>query len=166
MASVDLFGIKERIVSILKADTTNLWDATPSDKTKFRKIEAGAPTPMSMKEPPLPRCWITSDTNVCIIKNPTTVSNNTPAGTLYEMMIKIVFIVEAKDGPKTEEDVDDFQKSIIEQMQGNYDLRTDGGAESTRVADSSKFQDSRQIPGMIGDAVQGRELRFKVWSRV
>ena len=168
MTSVDIFAVKEKIVAILKADTTNLWwtNNNPSDKTKFRKIEAGAPSPKAIQEPPLPRCWVTSAPNVASASNPIIVSSNTPKGTAYELDIKIVYIVEAKDGPKTEEDIDDFQKSIIEQIQGNYDLRTPSGAESTRVADSSKFINSKQLPGMIGDRVQGRELLFKVFTRV
>ncbi len=166
MASVDFFGIKERIVAILKADTTNLWwtNNNPSTKLKFGKIEAGAPSPKAMQEPPLPRCWITDDNPISNVKIITDVASNTPNGTTYELNFKIIFIVEAKDGPKTEEDIDDFTKAIIEQIQGNYDLRTPGGAESTRLADKSEIIQILKIPNMVGDRVQGREIRIKIWS--
>ena len=165
MASVDFFGIKERIVAILKADTTNLWDSTPSDKTKFRKIEAGSPSPKAIQEPPLPRCWVTSDTIVSNVKIITDVASNTPNGTEYEMFYRIIFAVEAKDGPKTEEDLDDFTKSIITQLQTNWDLRNPGGAEGTRLADKSEVIQISNLPQQFtGDRVQGRAIRFKITS--
>jgi hypothetical protein len=102
MTSVDFFGIKERIVAILKADTTNLWwtNSDPSTKTRFRKIEAGAPTPKAMEEPPLPRCWVTDDNPISSMNIITDVVSNAPNGTEYELNFKIIYIAEAKDGQK------------------------------------------------------------------
>ena len=80
MTTVDIFGIKERIVSILKADTTNLWDSTPSSKTKFRKIEAGSPSPKAIQEPPLPRLWVTSDDTVAIVRPLGVIASNISKG--------------------------------------------------------------------------------------
>tara|TARA_R110002051_G_scaffold35115_1_gene77530 strand:+ start:207 stop:710 length:504 start_codon:yes stop_codon:yes gene_type:complete len=166
MTTVDIFGIKERIVSILKADTTNLWDSTPSSKTKFRKIEAGSPSPKAIQEPPLPRLWVTSDETVAIVRPLGVIASNISKGEEYEIRIKILFVVEAKDGPATEEDIDDFTKSIINQLEANYDLRTDGGAESTRVAESSQVTSIQNLPGIFrGDRVRGRSIHFKVIVR-
>mgnify|MGYP003116362399 FL=1 len=166
MTTVDIFGIKERIVSILKADTTNLWDSTPSSKTKFRKIEAGSPSPKAIQEPPLPRLWVTSDDTVAIVRPLGVIASNISKGEEYEIRIKILFVVEAKDGPATEEDIDDFTKSIINQLEANYDLRTDGGAESTRVAESSQVTSIQNLPGIFrGDRVRGRSIHFKVIVR-
>ncbi len=80
MTTVDLFAIKQRIVTILKADTTNLWNAQPSTKSKFRKIEAGSPSPKAIQEPPLPRCWVTSDDAVAIVKPLGVIANNISQG--------------------------------------------------------------------------------------
>ena len=166
MTTVDIFSIKERIVSILKADTTNLWDSTPSSKTKFRKIEAGSPSPKAIQEPPLPRLWVTSDDTVAIVRPLGVIASNISKGEEYEIRIKILFVVEAKDGPATEEDIDDFTKSIINQLEANYDLRTDGGAESTRVAESSQVTSIQNLPGIFrGDRVRGRSIHFKVIVR-
>ena len=167
MTSIDFFGIKERIVEILKNDTTNLFDSTPSDKTKFRKIEAGSPTPKGINQPPLPRLWVTSDDLVANISDVAIVENNTMKGHEYDFRIKIIFVVEAKDGPKTEEDIDDFTKNIITQLETNYDLRTPGGAESTRLAESSSVIQIMDLPAMFkGDTVKGRVIRFRVIVRV
>ena len=167
MTTVDLFAIKERIVDILKSDTTNLWDSTPSDKTKFRKIEAGSPSPKAIQEPPLPRLWVTSDDVVANVSHVAVVENNIHLGDEYDIRIKILFVVEAKDGSKTEEDIDDFTKSIIEKLEGNYDLRAVGGAESTRLAEASQVIQIMDLPAMFkGDRVKGRAIKFKVLVRV
>ena len=164
---MDLFAIKERIVDILKSDTTNLWDSTPSDKTKFRKIEAGSPSPKAIQEPPLPRLWVTSDDVVANVSHVSIVKDNVHLGDEYDIRIKILFVVEAKDGSKTEEDIDDFTKSIIEKLEGNYDLRAVGGAESTRLAEASQVIQIMDLPAMFkGDRVKGRAIKFKVLVRV
>ena len=167
MTTVDLFAIKERIVDILKSDTTNLWDSTPSSKTKFRKIEAGSPSPKAIQEPPLPRLWVTSDDVVANVSHVSIVKDNVHLGDEYDIRIKILFVVEAKDGSKTEEDIDDFTKSIIEKLEGNYDLRAVGGAESTRLAEASQVIQIMDLPAMFkGDRVKGRAIKFKVLVRV
>jgi hypothetical protein len=94
-------------------------------------------------------------------------SNNVTLGHEYDFRVKIIFVVEAKDGPKTEEDIDDFTKSIINQLETNYDLRTPGGAESTRLAEASNIIQVMDLPAVFkGDTVRGRVIRFKVIVRV
>ena len=163
MASIDFFGIKEQIVAILKTDTVNLFSATPSDKTKFRLIEAGSPTPKNIFEPPLPRMWVTNDQPIATVEDIAVWTANASNGRNYDYRLQIIFVVEAKDGPDTEEDVDDFTKLIIEKLEGNLDLRDNGGAESTRVADSAKVIQIADLPNKFkGDRVIGRVIRFKV----
>jgi hypothetical protein len=167
LTTVDLFAIKERIVDILKSDTTNLWDSTPNDKTKFRKIEAGSPSPKAIQEPPLPRLWVTSDDVVANVSHVSVVKDNVHLGDEYDIRIKILFVVEAKDGYKTEEDIDDFTKSIIEKLEANYDLRAVGGAVATRLAESSQVTQIMDLPSQFkGDRVKGRVIKFKVIVRV
>ena len=55
MTTVDIYAIKERIVTILKSDTS-LFSSTPSDKTKFRKIEAGSPSPRQYRNHHFQEC--------------------------------------------------------------------------------------------------------------
>jgi hypothetical protein len=167
LTTVDLFAIKERFVDILKSDTTNLWDSTPSSKTKFRKIEAGSPSPKAIQEPPLPRLWVTSDDVVANVSHVSVVKDKVHLGDEYDIRIKILFIVEAKDGSKTEESIDDFTKSIIEKLEANYDLRAVGGAVATRLAESSQVVQIMDLPSLFkGDRVKGRVIKFKVLVRV
>lgn len=164
---MDLFAIKERIVDILKSDTTNLWDATPNSRSKFRKIEAGSPSPKAIQEPPLPRLWVTSDDVVANVSHISIVKDNVHLGDEYDIRIKILFVVEAKDGPSVEEDIDDFTKAIIEKLEANYDLRAVGGAESTRLAEASQIIQIMDLPALFkGDRVKGRAIKFKVLVRV
>ena len=164
MTTVDLFAIKQRIVVILKSDSS-IWDSTPNDKTKFRKIEAGSPSPKAIQEPPLPRLWVTSDDVVANVSHVAVIKDNVHLGEEYDIRIKILFVVEAKDGYKTEEDLDDFTKLIIEKLETNYDLRD--GNESTRLAESSQVTQIMDLPTLFkGDRVKGRVIRFKVLVRV
>ena len=163
MTTVDIFGIKQRIVTILKAQSS-LFSTQPSDKTKFRKIEAGSPSPKAIQEPPLPRCWVTSDDTVAIVKPLGVIANNISQGEEYDVRIKIIFATEAKDGPSTEEKIDDFIKTIINTLEVNYDLRS--GAESTRVAESSEVLAIKELPSYLkGDRVRGRAILFRVIVR-
>ncbi len=165
MASIDIFGIKEQIVAILKSDTSNLFDATPSQgvKTKFRIIEAGAPSKLNINQPPLPRMWVTHDTLIANVSPITTYLANAAKGQQYDLRINIIFVVEEKDGPDTEEGIDDFTKLIIDKIEANYDLRDDGGAESTSKANSSQVISIQDLPQMFkGDRVMGRVIKFKV----
>ena len=165
MTTIDLFAIKQRIVEILQSDT-NLYDSTPSDKTKFRKIEAGSPSPKAIQEPPLPRLWITSDDVVANVSNVAVVKNNIHLGHEYDARIKIMFVVEAKDGPATEEKIDDFTKLIIEKLEANYDLRNTSGTESTRLAEASQVTQIMDLPALFkGDRVKGRVIKFNVIVR-
>jgi len=164
LTTVDLFAIKQRIVVILKSDSS-IWDSTPNDKTKFRKIEAGSPSPKAIQEPPLPRLWVTSDDVVANISDVAVIKGNVHLGEEYDIRIKILFVVEAKDGYKTEEDLDDFTKLIIEKLETNYDLRD--GNESTRLAESSQVTQIMDLPSQFkGDRVKGRVIKFKVLVRV
>lgn len=165
MTNLDIFAIKERIVTILKADTTNLWDSTPSSRSKFRKIEAGAPSPKAIQEPPLPRCYVTSDINVANkVRSISAINDNAHTGEEWEINLQIYMVLEAKDGPKTEENLDDLTKAVIEQLETNYDLRTVGGAESTRLAEKSDITGIQDLPAQFkGDRVRGRVVKFKVW---
>jgi len=163
MAAIDYFGIKERIVAILKNDTTNLFSATPSDKTKFRLIEAGAPDRNKASKGPLPRIYVTNDDLVDEMKEIGAKVSNAPKMIKHTMRFLIIVMVDAKDGPKAEETIDDFCKLIIEKLRTLSDLRTPGGAESSQLADESMVERINVINReFIGSNITGRVLRLKV----
>lgn len=163
MASVDFFAIKEKIVAILKNDTTNIFASSPTDKTKFRKITAGMPDEHDVEKGPYPRIWISNDILMSTVKNMAVVSSNAQLGRHYDIRIKIIMAVETKDSEKSEETLDDFTKVVIEKLESDYDLRTVGGAESTRVADASHVSEIRDWdPKLKGDGIRARTIIFHV----
>ena len=94
------------------------------------------------------------------------IESNASKGEEYDIRLKIIFVVEAKDGSATEEKIDDFTKSIINNLEANYDIRTPSGAESTRLAESSQVIAIRDLPNMFkGDRVRGRVISFQVIVR-
>ncbi len=159
----DFFGIKERIVAILKDDTTNLFSATPTDKTKFRLIQAGAPDLNKPIQGPFPRIFVTNDDDIDTMVRRGSIVSNAPKTTRHEMKFKIIFVVDGKDGPDTEEKIDDFTKLILQKLKEFSDLRNPGGAESTQLADTS-FPERITIfnRDLIGSNVQGRVIFFRV----
>ena len=59
-----------------------------------------------------------------------------------------------------------YLKSIINNLEANYDIRTPSGAESTRLAESSQVIAIRDLPNMFkGDRVRGRVISFQVIVR-
>ena len=165
MAAIDYWAIQLRIRDILKDDTTNLYNATTSDKTKFRLIEAGAPDMNKPLQGPLPRLFITSDNSIDEMVDIGSKVSNATKIIRHTMRFLIVVVVDGKNGPKAEEIADDFVKLIIEKLRTISDLRSPGGAESTQLADESMVERvdvlSREY---IGSNVTGRTIRLKVIS--
>lgn len=165
MPAIDYFGIKERIVAILKDDTSNLFSATPSDKTKFRLIQAGAPDLNKAIQGPLPRIFVTNDDLLDEMKEVGAKVSNAPKIIRHTMRFLIIVIADSKDGPKAEETIDDFLKLIVEKLRTFSDLRNPGGAESTQLADESMVERINVINReFIGSNITGRVIRLKVIS--
>jgi len=121
VTEIDYFAIKERIVAILKNDT-GLFPATGKrhvDKTVFRKIEAGAPD-FNKIAGPYPRMWVTNDDAVDVDRRIVNTASDEINGTIHTLKFLIIFVVDGKDGPKAEENSDDFTKLIKEVIKENY----------------------------------------------
>ena len=162
VTALDLFSIKERIRDILQNDTTDLYSATPSDKTKFRKIEAGSPKLVNGKIPsPFPALYVTHDNPINDMEPPWNVSAN--VGNTFENNVNflLIYIADGKHGQKVEETLDDFTKLITETLQENYDLRNPSDGTDPKVARSWVGQWAELNSQLIGESVQGRVLRFR-----
>ena len=157
---VDVFAVKERIVDILDSDTA-LFDATGASG-KVRKITTGAPRMSRLeKETTVPQIWVTNDVIIDGQKRGPTQSN-APLTTEHTLRFRIILIDDAKDGPKTEEKLDDFVKLINEDITENYDLRQPAGAESTSVADSCVVEQVSELnPAFTGLFRSGRVIKLK-----
>ena len=159
---VDYWAMKERIATILKHDTTNLYNASASDKTKFRKIEAGAPDMNKPIQAPMPKIYITNDDRFDMMKSKGVVQSRNQKITEHIMMFKIIAVCEGKDGPDAEEKIDDFTKLILEKIKNHNDLSKP--TDNTDPLADWSFPDSVDILNreLIGDKMAGRVIKLRV----
>jgi len=164
VTEVDYWAMKERIATILKDDTTNLYNASASDKTKFRKIEAGAPDKNKPSQAPLPRIFITNDERFDQMKSKAIIETRNHKMTEHTMMFKIIAVCEGKDGPDAEEKIDDFTKLILQKIKNHNDLSKP--TDNTDPLADWSFPESVDILNreMVGDKIAGRVIRLKVVS--
>ena len=159
---IDLFGIKERIVTILKDDTINLFSATPTDKTKFRKIEAGAPDLNLPLQGPFPRIFVTNDDIIDeAIQIGSTVTRS-PKAIEHSIRFLIIIAVDGKDGPKAENTADDFVKKVLEKLETHNDL-SNPTDNTDPLADWSVPEGISILSrDAVGSDVTGRIIRLRV----
>ena len=162
VTEVDYWAMKERIATILKDDTTNLYNASASDKTKFRKIEAGAPDLNKPVQGPLPRIFITNDDVFDRMKSVTVVQTRNHKMTEHLMVFKIIAICEGKDGPDAEEKIDDFTKLILEKIKNHQDLSKP--TDNTDPLADWSFPTEVNILNreLVGVKIAGRVIRLQV----
>ena len=159
---VDYWAMKERIATILKHDTTNLYNATASDKTKFRKIEAGAPDMNKPVQGPFPRIFITNEDRFDEISPKGVVVSRNQKVSEHIMRFLIIAVCEGKDGQDAEEKIDDFTKLILEKIKNHNDLSKP--TDNTDALADWSFPESDDILNreLIGDKIAGRVVRLKV----
>jgi len=122
VTEIDYWAIKLRIRDILRDDTANLYNASASDKTKFRKIDAGAPDLNKPIQGPFPRIFITNDDIFDTMTSNTIIETRNHKSSNHLMIYKIIVVVEGKDGPDAEEKIDDFTKLILQKIKNHQDL--------------------------------------------
>jgi len=162
VTEVDYWKMKERIRDILQDDTSNLYNATASDKTKFRKVEAGAPDLNKPIQGPFPRIFITNDDRFDKMTERAVIQTRNHKATEHRMIFKIILVCDGKNGPDAEEKIDDFTKIVLEKIKNHNDLSvpTDN---SNPLADLS-FPESVDILNreLIGDKIAGRVIKLRV----
>ena len=154
VVEVDLFGLKEAIVTILKADSV-LFSATGASG-KVRKIIAGSPRVEfdSLKETTLPIIFVTHEDQIDSMVRTTGIVSNAITTMTHTIRFKIILLAEEKDGHDVEEVLDDFMKLILQDIEedvnlnGNVDL-----CVPERLYNLSASQ--------IGFARQGRVITLK-----
>ena len=162
VTEVDYWAMKERIATILKHDTTNLYNASASDKTKFRKIEAGAPDMNKPVQGPFPRIFITNEDRFDEMSPKGVVVSRNQKLSEHIMRFLIIAVCEGKDGPDAEEKIDDFTKLILQKIKNHNDLSKP--TDNTDPLADWSFPESVDILNreLIGDKIAGRVVRLKV----
>ena len=162
VAEIDYWAIKERIVTILKHDTTNLYTATASDKTKFRKIDAGAPDLNKPIQGPLPRIFITNDDRFDNMLSKSVIQTRNHKMTQHTMIYKIIAVCEGKNGPDAEEKIDDFTKIILEKIKNHNDLSKPTDNTDPLADWSFPFEVNILNREVIGGKMAGRVIMLRV----
>jgi len=162
VTEIDYWAIKDRIRDILRDDTTNLYNATASDKTKFRLIESGAPDLNKPVQGPFPRIFITNDDRFDQMRTKTVTESRNHRVTEHTMMFKIIAVCEGKNGPDAEEKIDDFTKLILQKIKNHQDLSKT--ADNTDPLADWSLPESVDILNreLIGDKIAGRVIKLKV----
>jgi len=162
VTEVDYWAMKERIRDILRNDTTNLYNATASDKTKFRKIEAGAPDMNKPVQGPFPRIFITNEDRFDEMTPKGVVQTRNQKVSEHIMRFLIIAVAEGKNGPDAEEKIDDFTKLILQKIKNHNDLSKP--ADNTDPLADWSFPESVDILNrdLVGDKIAGRVIRLKV----
>ena len=168
VSSIDTFAVKERIVAIIKNDTTNLYSATPSNYTKFRQVTAGAPDYDKIVRGPFPLLYVTNQINQIdkirrLGTQSTASSKTTPKQHEHQLYLEIIFFVGQKDSPDAEEQADDFVYKIINKLEDDTKL-SDPDNQGTDFKADDIIVDS-VVPYNLksrGRPITGRRILFRV----
>lgn len=123
VTELDIFAIKERIVTILKADS-GLYDATGTDG-KLRKILTGYVDAAQTSQPNM--VFVTNSQRVETI-SPGSVISNAWKSLTHKIRFEIHVIVDGKAPETLEEKLDDFRKLIYETLEEDNQLKSTGSA--------------------------------------
>ena len=154
---LDHDAIKEQIATIL-SNNTNLFDAN-GVAGKLNKITVGVPDGDTGLDSEIPSAYITNSNPLerVTLAGSTTRSSEDVAPLLHTFRYKIVFGVNAEDSRNAEEQLDDFQKLILETLEADQQLKNGGSA----VVDTSRPESVELFRNELnGKSVQGRIITY------
>jgi len=150
---IDHDQIKEKIVTILKANTTLF----PAVKTleAMRAITVGFPPGDPFDDQMFPYIFVVNASPFESIKNDgRAVVSNAITALIHTFHYNIVFVVNGKDARDTEEQLDDFQKTILQTLEADNDL----SGVTTAEVDSQFPVIVDRFRGREDEEVQGRVI--------
>jgi hypothetical protein len=158
LAEVDHDAIKEQMVAILQANAT-LYDT--SDNTKMLSIKVGRPDSKTGFDNELPSLYVTNSNPLERITLQGTMTSSSEAlGCLqHNIRYKIIFGVDVQSARQAENDLDDFQKIILETLEADSKLKNGGAAlaDFSRPEMVETFETSRNHK-----PIQGRIITYLV----
>ncbi len=160
VTELDHDAIKARIVAILK-DNSAIFTTTPSDLTRFRVIEKGAPDFSILTSQPFPHCWVTNDDIIEDDIRLSQITGNQARFSIITFNYLIIFAVQGKDGGTSEKLLDDFAKEVKQTIKANYQLVPVGGGDNL-VRSCWPVQQGVLNRNLTGTQIQGRVIRLKL----
>jgi hypothetical protein len=159
VAEVDHDAIKEQIVAILKANTT-LYDSAGA-VNKIALIEVGRPDGKTGFDNALPSVYVTNANPLERITMQGTMTSSSEAlpCLVHNIRYKIIVGVDAHSARVAEEQLDDFQKLILESLEADNKLKNGGSA----LADFSRPELVETFSTSLdGSPIQGRVITYLV----
>lgn len=162
MVEIDIWAIKQRIVEIIKADTT-LNPAKITSKAALRTIETGAPYINELSEVSVtPAVFVTDHIRTDEIDQPVVSESNTPNTLNHKIRLMILVLADGKDGAESEQNVNGFVKRILEILEANQHLRQPPSGTTNlvhfSVPESVEIIDS----SLVGTGKQGRAITLYI----
>jgi len=153
MTEIDHFAVKERIVAMITADAT-IFDV--DDDTKLLSFEAGRPNPEGVPIQ-LPGGFVTSSQNMDDLKSGAIISDVIKR-IMHTHRYVIVIGVAGSDAQNTENQLDDFQKLILELIEADTTL----SGVSTPIVDTCVPERVEHVViKQPGGMVQLRQITLK-----
>lgn len=150
--------VKQQIVDILQANT-NLYDI--SDETKITYLEVGVPDGNPLPIPPTyPALWVTNSRTLETINRKGIVPFNQRAFLTHDVNYLITFMVNQQDSIEAEKTLDEFQKIIMETLEGDTPLST--GDQDLLVFPDDTYPDRVETFRQENDGqpIRGRTITF------
>ena len=159
MAEVDHDAIKEQMVAIIKGNAT-LFDAS-GGIDKIRVANVGIPDGESGFDNIFPQLYITNANPLerISLQGTMTGSSEGLGCLLHQIRYKIIFSVNTDNSRDAENELDDFQKTILETLEADSKLKNGGAA----LADFSRPELIEIFKlNLNGQPIQGRTITYLV----
>ena len=158
VVELDHNAIKTRIADIIK-DNAAIFDATPSDDSKFRQVLVGVPDFQHIDA--LPAMYITNDDIIEEGIRIGQISGNTAVTSEITFNYLLIYLDQEKDAVTTEKKLDDFQKEIMQSLKANYDLRSPSTGLDPKCARSWPMEVIELNNALVGKARRGRQIKLR-----
>lgn len=162
MTAFDHKTIKDQIVAILQADTTNLYDPNGEGSLdKLVLIQTGYPNKKGElpKEGKQPFAFVTNGRPFHQIRQDGVNTGENPKSLHHTVNYWIYFGVKGKDSREAEEKLDDYQTLIEDNLQQDPQLKNGGAAT---VDDSDTMGAEDPFPQLKGQQFQMRYVILQV----
>lgn len=151
---IDHNAVKQRIVDILKANSS-LFTTNPVDDSKFREIQVGHPNGHEWKGDTLPYVFV-SFLSESVRRKGSDATDAAPS-LEHDVRYNIWFFVDEKNGRAAEKQLDSFQKTILETLEADEQLKNGGD----NIVDTSYPERVDVESETLAKSIQGRKIMLR-----
>ena len=160
VTEVNHHAIKVRIKDILKADP-NSYDSTGSPN-KLVDVFVGRPYANNLSAHPTPFCFIANEDNLEEQEAEAVVENSAVQATKHDCYYLICMVDDAQDGREVEKLLDDLQKTVLQTLKAEFELRKPSDDSDPKCSWSMPERVSVFEASQNGMPIQGRAIHFHI----